>query len=120
MDAVVADLKSGKDFAEVAKAKSEDSTTKASGGDLGFVSKGGSAYGRTLEEQALKLKPAEQSPVFKDHGGFHILKAEEVRPERAQPLAEVQRQIAKDQLAAKKSGEVAKKKAEEALAKVKA
>jgi len=120
MDAAVAELKGGKDFAEVAKAKSEDSTTKASGGDLGFVAKGGSAYGRTLEEQALKLKPGEVSAVFKDRGGFHVLKAEEVRAERSQPLAEVQRQIAKEQLAGKKSGEVAKKKAEEALAKVKA
>jgi peptidyl-prolyl cis-trans isomerase D len=119
MDAAYAEVKAGKDFAEVAKTKSEDSTTKLQGGDLGFISKGGSAYGRQLEEQALKLKVGEISPIFRDRTGFHVLKAEELRAEHVQPLAEVQRQIAKDQLAAKKAGEVAKKKAEEALAKVK-
>ena len=119
MDAAAAEVKAGKDFTEVATSKSEDSTTKLQGGDLGFVSKGGSAYGRDLEAQALKLKAGELSPVFKDRSGFHLLKAEEVRAERVQPLAEVQRQIAKEQVAGKKAGEIAKKKAEEALAKLK-
>ena len=68
----------------------------------------------------LELKPGQVLAVFNDRTGFLILKAEEVRPERAQPLAEVQRQIAKEQLAAKKASEVAKKKAEDTLAKVKA
>src|SRR5262249_39758011 len=52
--------------------------------------------------------------------GFHVLKAEEVRAERVQPLSEVQRQIAQEQMAGKKSTDVAKKKAADALAKVKA
>ena len=120
IEAAAAEVKAGKDFAAVAKEKSEDSTTKVQGGDLGFVSKGGSAYGKALEEAALKLKVGQVSPVFKDRSGFHVLKAEETRPERVQPLAEVQRQIAQDLLAGKKSLEVAKQKADEALAKVKA
>jgi peptidyl-prolyl cis-trans isomerase D len=120
MDAAYAEVKGGKDFAEVAKAKSEDSTTKLQGGELGFISRGGSAYGKALEEQALKLKAGEISPIFKDRTGFHVLKAEELRPERSQPLSEVQRQIAQEKLAGKKSLEVAKKNADEALAKLKA
>jgi peptidyl-prolyl cis-trans isomerase D len=120
MDAAYAEVKAGKDFAEVAKQKSEDSTTKLQGGDLGFVSRGGSAYGKALEEQALKLKPGEISPIFKDRTGYHVLKAEEARAERVQPLAEVQRQIAQEQMASKKATEVARKKAADGLAKVKA
>ena len=88
-DAAYAEVKSGKDFAQVAHEKSEDSVTKPLGGDLGFISKGGSSYGAQLETEALKLKAGEISPVFKDRTGFHILKAEETRPERVQPLEEV-------------------------------
>jgi peptidyl-prolyl cis-trans isomerase D len=116
IDAALAEAKSGKDFAAVAKEKSEDATTKAQGGDLGFISRGGSPYGKTLEEEADKLKPGEFSPVFKDRSGLHILKAEEKRPESVKPLADVQKQIAQDQLRAQKASELAKKKAEEALA----
>jgi peptidyl-prolyl cis-trans isomerase D len=118
IDAALAEVKSGKDFAAVAKEKSEDPSTKGQGGELGFVSRGGSPYGKTLEEEAEKLKVGEVSPVFKDRGGFHILKAEEKRAESVKPLADVQKQIAQDQLRAQKASELAKKKAEAALAAV--
>jgi peptidyl-prolyl cis-trans isomerase D len=116
----VAEVKSGKDFAQVAKEKSEDQSTKDSGGDLGFVSRGGSAYGRTLEDEAAKLEPGQMSPVFKDRTGFHVLKAEEKKPARTQPLPEVRKQIAQDLLRAEKSTEMARQKAQEALAAMKA
>src|SRR5437763_1969053 len=96
IDAALKEIKAGKDFAEVAKAQSEDQATKASGGDLGFVAKGQSPYGKTLEEEALKLKPGQMSDVFKVRSGFHVLKAEEERAARAQPLDEVRKQIAKE------------------------
>ena len=93
IDAAYAEVKGGKSFEDVAKEKSEDSLTKLQGGDLGFVAKGGSAYGKTLEEEAGKLKGGELSGIFKDRTGFHFLKAEELRAERVQPLSEVQKQI---------------------------
>src|SRR5262249_29751213 len=77
IDQALAEVKGGKDFAEVAKERSEDRSTKASGGDLGFVARGLSPYGKMLEEQAAKLKPGQLSEVFKDRSGFHILKGEE-------------------------------------------
>jgi len=116
IDAALAEVKAGKDFAAVAKEKSEDSTTKDKGGDLGFVSLGGSAYGKSLEEQALKLKIGETSAVFKDRTGFHVLRAEESRPERVQALAEVQKQIAQEKMASQKALELARKKAQETIA----
>ena len=120
IEAALAEVKAGKDFAEVAKEKSEDSSTKIHGGDLGFVSRGGSPYGAALEEQALKLKPGEISAVFKDRAGFHILKAEERREESVKPLDEVRKQIATEKIRAEKSLALAKQKAQEALAQVKA
>ena len=120
IESALAEVKGGKDFVAVAKEKSEDPSTKIQGGDLGFVSRGGSPYGKTLEEEADKLKAGEISGVFKDRAGLHILKAEEKRGESVKPLADVQKQIAQDQLRAQKASELAKKKAEEALAAVKA
>src|SRR5213076_2046709 len=113
IDAAMRDLKSGKDFAEVAKAQSEDQATKANGGDLGFIAKGQSPYGKTLEEAAAKLKPGQVSEIFKDRSGFHVLKGEEERPARVQPLDEVRRQIAKELVQADKAKALAKQKAEE-------
>ena len=119
IDAAYAEVKGGKDFAEVAKEKSEDQTTKIQGGDLGFVSKGGSAYGKNLEEEAQKLKVGELSGVFKDRTGFHFLKAEELRAEKLQPLTEVQGKIAQEQMKAEKAKQLALEKAKETLAQLK-
>ncbi|SRR5260221_2106031 len=116
IEAAQKDVKAGKDFAEVAKAQSEDQATKANGGDLGFVAKGQSPYGKTLEEEAMKLKPAQVSEIFKDRSGFHLLKAEEERPARVQPLDEVKKQIAKELVQADKAKAAARQRADETLA----
>ena len=115
IDAAVAELKAGKDFGQVAKEKSEDPSTRESGGELGFVSRGGSAYGRTLEDEAAKLEPGQMSGVFKDRSGFHVLKAEEKKAGRTQPLTEVRKQIAQDLIRAQKASEMARQKAQETL-----
>jgi len=120
IEAALAEVKAGKDFSAVAKEKSEDQTTRIQGGDLGFVAKGGSPYGKALEDEASKLEPGQLSGVFKDRSGFHVLRAEEKRPEHVQPLPEVQKQIAQDQLRAKKASELARQKASDALAALKA
>jgi peptidyl-prolyl cis-trans isomerase D len=120
IDAAYAEVKGGKPFEDVAKASSEDSLTKEKGGDLGFVAKGSSAYGRTLEEEAAKLKVGELSGVFKDRTGYHFIKATELRAERVQPLDEVKGKIALDLLKGERARQLAKKKAEETLADVKA
>ncbi len=120
IDAALAEVKAGKDFAEVAKARSEDQATKAGGGELGFVARGQSPYGKTLEDEAAKLKPGEVSEIFKDRSGFHVLKAEEQRPARQQTLDEVRTQIAAEMVKADKARSLAKQKAEETLAQLRA
>jgi peptidyl-prolyl cis-trans isomerase D len=120
IDQALAEVKGGKDFAEVAKTRSEDQATKANGGDLGFVARGQSPYGKTLEEQAAKLKPGQISEVFRDRSGFHLLKAEEERPARLQGLDEVRKQIATDLVKSQKAKELAKQKADATLAQLRA
>jgi len=115
IDAGLAEVKSGKDFAAVAKERSDD-PSKANGGDLGFVARGQSAYGKTLEEEAQKLKPGQLSEVFKDRSGFHLLQGVQQRAARVQPLDEVRQQIAQELVKAQKAKELARQKAEEALA----
>ena len=118
VEAALAEVKAGKDFSAVAKEKNDDAT-KDSGGDLGFISRGASPYGKALEDEAAKLERGQLSPVFKDRTGFHVLKAEEKKPEHQQPLEEVRKQIAQEQLRAQKASELARQKAQEALAALK-
>lgn len=120
IDLLYAEVKGGKDFAQVARTSSEDTVTNAAGGDLGYIGKGQSAYGKTIEEEASKLKKGDVSEVFKDRTGFHILKAEEVREAHVQPFDEVKKQMAMDAVKADKSKELAKKKGEETLAQLRA
>jgi len=70
--AVIADLKGGKDFAEEAKAKSEDPGTKASGGDLGWFTK--EEMVPEFAEAAFKLQKGEISGIVKTQFGYHIIK----------------------------------------------
>lgn len=118
IEAAQKDIKAGKDFAEVAKARSEDQATKATGGELGFIAKGQSPYGKTLEEEALKLKPGQVSDIFKDRSGFHLIKVEEERAAHVQPLDEVRQKIARELVMGDKARALAKQKAEETLAQV--
>jgi peptidyl-prolyl cis-trans isomerase D len=118
IDKALADINGGKDFGEVAKAVSDDSS-KDKGGDVGFVAKGQSPFGRTIEEEAAKLKPGQLSAMFKDRTGFHLLKGVEARAAREQPLDEVRKNIAGDLLKVEKAKELAKQKATETLAQLK-
>ncbi|MDI4645375.1 peptidylprolyl isomerase [Cohnella hashimotonis] len=70
-EAVLKDLKGGADFATVAKEKSTDTGSQASGGDLGFFGKG--AMNEQFETAAFKLKKGEMSGVVESPNGFHII-----------------------------------------------
>jgi peptidyl-prolyl cis-trans isomerase C len=76
--AVIADLKAGKDFAEEAKAKSEDPGTKASGGDLGWFTK--EEMVPDFADAAFKLQKGQytETPV-KTQFGYHVIKVEDRR-----------------------------------------
>lgn len=70
--AIRQELVAGKDFAELAKAKSQDAGTAEKGGDLGMMSRGQTVP--EFEEVAFGLKEGELSPVVKTQYGYHVIK----------------------------------------------
>jgi peptidyl-prolyl cis-trans isomerase C len=91
---VIAELKKGGDFAEIAKAKSIDPSGKQNGGDLGFF--GREEMVPEFSEAAFKLKDGEttETPV-KSQFGWHVIKVEARRSSTAS-LEEMREQIAND------------------------
>ena len=87
----LAQIKSGKDFAALAKEISEDPGSKDNGGQYTF--KKGDAVPE-FEKAALALKPGEytKEPV-KTEFGYHIIKLENSIPAKTQTFAEVKEQI---------------------------
>lgn len=82
IDAIRLRVKSGEDFAFLAKSYSEDPGSATEGGDLGFFDR--HAMVKEFTAQAFKLKPGEMSPVFETEHGFHILQVIERRGEQVQ------------------------------------
>jgi len=78
IDAIAAEIAAGADFAEVAKAKSEDETTAKDGGELGFFQ-----WGRMVDEfqeAAFALDSGQVSQPVLTNYGWHLIKLEERRP----------------------------------------
>ena len=93
---VLKEVKSGGDFAALARKYSEDDGSKANGGDLDYF-----ARGRMVPEfvkVAFTLEPGQVSDLVKSQFGFHIIKVIDKRPGATKPLDEVRSQI-QDQLA---------------------
>ena len=65
-------LKAGADFAEMARAESEDSVSSRKGGDLGWMKKG--AIDAKFSEQMFALGKDEISVPFETPFGYHIIK----------------------------------------------
>jgi len=78
-EAVLAELKSGKDFATVAKEKSQDPGSKDNGGELGFFGPGEMNSG--FEKAAFALAKGEMSGVVEAESGFHIIKVTDIKEE---------------------------------------
>jgi len=104
----------GEDFAELARRYSQDSYTRDSGGDLGYFKRGDTT--REFDEVAFSLEVGEISEVVRTRLGYHIIKVEDHKPERAKDLEEVRGEILAT-LEDKKTQELAKSKATELAAK---
>ena len=89
--AIIAELEAGKDFIELAKAKSTD-PNKADGGDLGYFSKGRMVP--EFEEAAFTLEKGQYSKTpVKSQFGFHVILVEDKRVQPAPPLDQVEQQV---------------------------
>jgi foldase protein PrsA len=91
-EAILKELQAGKDFAELAKAKSQDTGSAEKGGDLGVLKSGQTVP--EFEEEAFRLREGELSPVIKTQYGYHVLKGG-AHAAVVQPFDEVKDQIRK-------------------------
>jgi peptidyl-prolyl cis-trans isomerase C len=90
-EALLKELKAGKDFAEAAKANST-CPSKEQGGDLGFFGKGQMVP--EFEKAAFALKPGELSEVVETQFGYHIIKLAEKKEAEPPKLEEIKDKIA--------------------------
>ncbi len=107
----------GADFAALAKEFSEDPGSKEKGGDLGVFGPG--VMDPKFQEGAFALEPGQISDVVQSRFGYHLIKVEEVFAAEDKTLDQAKPEIAKELWAEEKARELAKQKAEEALAAVK-
>ena len=90
--ALIAQIKGGAKFEELAKKSSKDTGSGANGGDLDFAAPG--SYVPEFSQAMVKLKKGEmtETPV-KSQFGFHIIKLEDTRDAKFPPIEEVKPQI---------------------------
>lgn len=95
---ILAEIKSGKKFEDVAKAQSKDSSSQE-GGDLGWFKKADMVP--EFADAVFKLKPGQVSEPVQTKFGWHIIKLIETRKAKAPTLDEahdeIMRQLAREQ-----------------------
>lgn len=80
-------IKSGANFADLAKKNSDDPGSKEMGGELGFLKHGVTVP--EFDKAAFSLNPGQTSDLVKTQFGYHIIQVEEKQTAHAQSLAEV-------------------------------
>jgi peptidyl-prolyl cis-trans isomerase C len=89
--AVLAEVKKGTDFAELARQKSKDPGAAAEGGDLGYFGK--EQMVPEFAEVAFKLDKGQVSDPVKTQFGWHIIKVEDKRTKPVPEFDKVKDQI---------------------------
>ncbi|NUZ08214.1 peptidylprolyl isomerase [Piscinibacter koreensis] len=90
--ALIAQLKGGAKFEDLAKANSKDPGSAENGGDLDFAAAGTYVPEFSQAMTALQKGAITETPV-KTQFGYHIIKLEDTRPAQFPALAEVKEQI---------------------------
>lgn len=91
---LLARIRKGESFAELAKQYSQDPGSAKQGGDLGFFGRG--AMDKAFEQAAFSLKPGEVSEPVRSTFGLHLIKLEEVRGGDRKPFEQVRAQLERD------------------------
>lgn len=90
--ALVARVRAGDaDFAALARENSDDVGSKAAGGDLGWMEKGGAFP--AFDDAAFALADGAVSEPVRGDDGFHIIKVREIRPGSEKPFEQVRDQL---------------------------
>lgn len=111
-DGIVKQLRSGGDFASLAKANSQDPSSAGNGGDMGWVDRGATVEPFDTASFSIPLNTI-SDPIRSKEFGYHIIKVLERRPAGPRPYEEVRGQIA-----AQLSMQLAKDQAQDEINKV--
>jgi peptidyl-prolyl cis-trans isomerase D len=90
-ESLLAEIRGGKDFAEVAKASSDDLGSKLQGGDLGWLEPG--ASDPAFEEALFKLEPGTVSEPVLGSNGYHLILVRDIKPESRRQFADVRAEL---------------------------
>jgi peptidyl-prolyl cis-trans isomerase C len=90
---IIADLKKGQKFEDIAKKQSKDPGSGANGGDLDWAAP--SSFVPQFAEAMIKLKKGEltQAPV-KSEFGWHVIRVDDIRDAQLPKMEEIKPQIA--------------------------
>lgn len=89
--AVLAELKKGADFADLAKTKSKDPSAKQEGGDLGYFTK--QQMVPEFSEVAFRLDKGQLSDPVKSQFGWHVIRVEDKRDRQPPGFDQVKEQL---------------------------
>jgi peptidyl-prolyl cis-trans isomerase D len=102
---IVTEARAGKDFAQLAKQESADSTA-AKGGDLGWLTR--EQLPSPLDKAVFNLRKGETSDAIETPAGFHIIKADDIREAKTQSLQDATAEITRTLKSEKGKREAAK------------
>ena len=74
-ETILEDVRAGKDFAELARAKSDDKASAVKGGSLGYFTRGSMV--KPFEDAAFSMNPGDTSGLVETTFGYHIIRVEE-------------------------------------------
>ena len=89
-----AEIEAGADFAEVAKASSQDPGSAAQGGDLGMVERG--TMDPAFEQAAFALQQGVVSEPVRSRFGYHLIEVTNIEGGKPKPFAAVRDQLARE------------------------
>jgi parvulin-like peptidyl-prolyl isomerase len=102
---ILAMIKQGDDFAELAYNMSED-TYRIKSGDAGYIHKGRMLP--EIDEAAFKLKAGEVSDIIKAENNYFIVKVEDKKPEQQMTFEETKEKL-RNELESERAGELKQK-----------
>lgn len=86
----------GADFAALASANSDDTGSKAGGGDLGWVEKNGT-LAKPFEDALFAMQPGEVRGPVKTDFGWHVIQMREAKAGQQVPFEQVREELAREQ-----------------------
>ncbi|MBS0456351.1 MAG: peptidylprolyl isomerase [Proteobacteria bacterium] len=101
IDALRAQIVGGADFGDVARKDSDDTETRAKGGDMGWFPIDG--WGTAVAQEVQKLKDGEVSQPFQSNVGWHVIKLLATRTTDVSQQAA--REAARDAILRRKAGD---------------